>query len=257
MLRAIGVPAISGFLAASCLVVGCTDTSSSLTVVAVPTLLTVDPRLFLGGVRCGAPDLVSYVSAVIDVTMISSPIVAASTPPTAVSTPTTCPTPTSFGSPPVVVGDLYIAQVDGYDRPACDVAGCIKPSAPGSRQMVDSATGAPVAPRFRWQCGEPSNTPADASGDGSSGSALRAPVRALYSTEVFFQGCEPLTEVPSADASAPDACGPAGCDGSADASASDGGVSGEASTSAEGGDASDQDGGETTPEPPDASDSGG
>jgi hypothetical protein len=256
MLRAVGVPTVSCFLAVSCIVAGCADTSSDLTVISVPTLLTADPRIFLGGVRCGAPELQSYVVAVTDVTDTPTPL--------AVSTPTTCPNPTSFGSPPVTVGRLYTAQIDGYDRPVCDLtnmvfpAGCIRPAA-NQRDQIDNATGAVVTPRYRWQCGQPQSSPVDASTDGSSGSALRAPARVLYSTEVFLQGCEPITVVPSTDAGSPDGsdCGPAGCDASPDG-IGDGGVTEEPNAATESGlDAANQDAGEATSEPTDASDSGG
>jgi hypothetical protein len=257
MLRAVGVLTVSCLLAVSWIVPGCADTSSDLTVISVPTLLTADPRFFLGGVRCGAPELQSYVVAVTDVTTIPTPL--------AVSSPATCPNPTSFGSPPVNVGNLYTAQIDGYDRPVCDLPnmvfppGCIRPSAAGARDQIDNATGAVVPPRFRWQCGVPQSAPVDASADISSGSALRAPARVLYSTEVFLQGCEPLSVVPSTDAGSPDAsdCGPAGCDAAAD-DMSDEGVTEEPNTATESGvDAADQDAGETTSEPTDATDSGG
>jgi hypothetical protein len=195
MLRALGVFVVSCFLA------GCTDDSSLLTVTAIPTLLTVDPLRFRGNVRCGAPELQSYVVAL---SRVSPPETLV-----AVSVPAACTTPTSFGSPPVEIGAFYTAVIDGYDRAD------LTPAAPSSREMHDPE-GNIIRPRWTTTCGL-----ASSSDDGSAGNLdasvtdaspptptadnrLITPTQALLSTEVFLHGCLPLRAAPQVDASTPD-----------------------------------------------------
>jgi hypothetical protein len=228
MFRALGILAVTCFLAA------CSDTSSSLTSTAVPTLLTIDPLKFQGPVRCGPTELQTYVVTVTDVTKEDDAGLIRGLVP--VSDPATCPNPTSFGSPPIAVGHQYVAEIDGYDRPSCDLVrqvfpdGCVQAEAAGSRKLIDHATGTPIPPRFRWQCGEP-NTDVDA----TPPNKLLSPTMALYATEVFVQGCEAETAVP--------ATSEAGTSSEADAAA-------EANDDASGTD-------DSTSQPPDAAGEGG
>jgi hypothetical protein len=195
-----------GLVAFACFLAGCSDSSNTLSTIATVTLVTADPLKFRGALQCGSRGLETYVVALFDTSQPSAPV--------GVSSPTACTNPTSFGQLPVVPGDHYVGAIDGYDRAD------IMPAAVSSRQMLD-LSGNPVSPRFTTTCGEfpttgdASTGASDASEGGAgtppSGNPLRAPTQALLATEVFLQGCLPLSESSSADASTPNT------DGGADA----------------------------------------
>jgi hypothetical protein len=177
---------------------GCYDTSNTITTADYPTVLTVDPTLFRGTVRCGAPGLVSYVVTLVDVTRAD--IVT----PTKTTVPVPCQSTVSFGEPPIISSPphYYTAAIDGYDRD-------VKPAAPDSRDMVDKSTDEPVAPKWLTNCGVvPPPAPApDAEADVSNAppyNPLLFPTLALGKTEVIIHGCLPLEPAPVPDASAGD-----------------------------------------------------
>jgi hypothetical protein len=100
------------------------------------------------------------------------------------SPPTPCTRSTSFALDRSV-GHAFVSQIDGYDRDD------IVPAAPGSREMRDAATGAPVCPTWRATCGDAPDT------DG--GNPLRKATVIVELTETFVTGCTPLARVASTD----------------------------------------------------------
>jgi hypothetical protein len=222
--------------AAVFLLPGCFDTSSNVTAGEYPTILTVDPALFRGGLSCGAPGLVHYVATLTDVTASEQ---------FPSTTPVACQSIVSYSEPKVRVGNhyitighLYVAAIDGYDRDG------IEPESVGSRTMVDIATREVVPPRWTTTCGESSAVVQDAgNGDaeldadpptrsspqedaGADADApppynpLRAPTQVIWKEEVILRGCYPLKDVSGPDASVGDAgsTNDAPIDGETDAS---------------------------------------
>jgi hypothetical protein len=206
MLRFAAVP-VAVFVS---LLAGCLDTANSATSgIVVPTLLTVEPSLFLGDVGCGERGLARYVVTLTDVTSGASQL------PIPSSSLTGCTTSTSFGTPAdlgdagirsVQQGHLYTAEIDGYDRADLN-------QAPGAREVTDS-TGVVVPPRWTTTCGvaapqpdasiaddaeaqsdasSPTSTPVEAQAPSSAANPLLSPTLVLGSTEVFFHGCLPFT----------------------------------------------------------------
>ena len=198
--RVRGPFAIFSVLAAGCLVAGCFDESSTLTSVDLPTLLTVDPRFFRGGLLCGAPGLESYVVTLTDVTTSRHIDLA----PSGLAGCTQIVSFSSKGAAPAVEpGHYYIARIDGYDR--ADLHQLPAPSA-----VVDPAE-MPVAPRWSTTCGE-ATPESSVAGDASlpridgaaAGNPLRLPTLVQTNLEAFLLGCLPLTPVAN-DGGDPDA----------------------------------------------------
>jgi hypothetical protein len=133
----------------------CADTGTITNTVVHPTLVEVWPSEFLGGVPClDAPGAMrSYVATVWDTgpaynpAGVPMPPDPATYPPFALpsSGPVACTQPVGFAR--IVPGHRYVADVDGYDRSD------LEPLAPGSRIMIDPATGERVSPRWTTNCG--------------------------------------------------------------------------------------------------------
>src|SRR5436190_23807065 len=102
------MPRLAALTLSFCLLAGCIDDPSTSLSIYSPMLLTADPSVFVGGVRCG-PELRKYVVTLTDVTGGSMDIVGS-------SPPVDCTTLTSFGRPTIMPFHFYVATVDGYDR---------------------------------------------------------------------------------------------------------------------------------------------
>jgi hypothetical protein len=187
---------------------GCFDTSSSSTTLDYPTLLTVDPVHFRGGLSCGSPGLARYVVSLFDV---SEPSMNCASPPCATTTsiPVPCQHQVSFGEPPLQHAHYYIGIIDGYSRDD------VRQREPGSRDMLDPASDEIIAPTWTTTCGElpPDPPPAedagleDAEANRTTDAAynpLRFPTRVLDTAEVILHGCLPLAEASKPDASTDD-----------------------------------------------------
>lgn len=153
-----------------------------------PTLMSVEPRAFLGDVPCdtGAGSARLYVATLTDVTAntdggTGERFTLAS------SGPVSCNRVVTFGF--VVPGHEYVAEVDVYDRTdvrplgtaadnGCRGAGC---AATGSRVMLDP-DGNVLEPRWTTRCGDPDAEPRSANAPTESLEFFTRPVR----------GCEPL-----------------------------------------------------------------
>jgi hypothetical protein len=148
-------------LAASC----SSTTDTTLTVVNVPTSLTIDPSSFLGSVACSNQPgaLKSYVVTLREITVGKPAVELASSP------PIPCSQPMSFRY--VLSGHDYTVAIDGYDVPASALVPC-GGSGSGSRYMIPApgipnstcadtlvAGKVPVAPRFSTRCGDVASTP--------------------------------------------------------------------------------------------------
>lgn len=170
---------------------GCLAGSTSLLTTTTVTMITADPTAFAGSANCGTR-LKTYVVTLTDVSH-GAPGAQFS------SAPTACTNLVSFAGPMggtanvLILGDSYIAAIDGYDRDD------IVPRLAGASEMVaasDNTT--PVLPRWRTTCGQlPGNIEAgtDAAEAGAaSANPLFAPVQAKASTEVFLLGCIPFTD---------------------------------------------------------------
>jgi hypothetical protein len=203
---------------------GCFDTSSNITTADYPTRLTVDPVMFRGPLKCGAPGLEHYVVALYNVTSGQDPNLRVTS-----SGPIACQNVVSFGEPILKSNNFYKATIDGYDRlvrpdPDSESEGAVRP------KMVDVSSGEEVLPAWTTTCGEvpPPRPAADAEVDvledgPPAYNQLRYPTLVLGKTEVILHGCRPLAALPERDASTDD--GSSGdSDGSVDASteASDG-----------------------------------
>jgi hypothetical protein len=148
------------------LVASCSSTTdTTLTVVSVPTSLTVDPSSFLGPVVCSNQPgaLKSYVATLSEITVGKPAVELASSP------PIPCSQPMSFRY--VLSGHSYILAIDGYDVPASALVPC-GGSGSGNRYMIAApglpnstcadtlvADKVPVAPRFRTRCGDIASSP--------------------------------------------------------------------------------------------------
>ena len=165
---------------------GCLAGSSTLPTTATLTMITADPAAFVGSATCGTR-LREYVVTLTDVSSAS--------PAHYSSGPTPCTDLVSFAGPTagnvLIVGDSYIAAIDGYDRDD------IHPAQDGFKDMLDPS-GTPVAPRWTTTCGRPPASPdagQDAGDPGATSSnPLFAPVQAKVSTEVFLLGCIPFSD---------------------------------------------------------------
>jgi hypothetical protein len=183
----------------------CITGSNTLDVPTTLTMITADPAAFVGSSACGTR-LRRYVVTLADVTEASARQLLS-------SPPTPCTQLVSFteiltGVPsdpgiPIVVGELYVGAIDGYDSDD------LTPDFAGSPSMHDS-TGAHVAPRWSTTCGQWPSSLLDASqttGDSAIPPSLLAPVQAKQSTEVFLLGCVPFADPisPGSESSEPDA----------------------------------------------------
>ncbi|HMI83007.1 MAG TPA: hypothetical protein VK550_02880 [Polyangiaceae bacterium] len=180
------------FLATTAVVsAACFDTSSSITTADYPTRLTADPALFLGSLRCGAPELERYVVTLFDVSVRETRDV-----PVTSSGPVACHDLVSFGEPRVISTHYYTATIDGYDReviadPDSDI------TVTGRPKMLDSSSREEISPIWTTTCGEvPPPAPeqdAEAVEDGPPAyNQLRFPTQVLGKTEVILHGCRPL-----------------------------------------------------------------
>jgi hypothetical protein len=192
--------AVAPLLAFSCLWAGCFDNSSSVVGVPTRSLLTVDPDVFLGSVRCSPTELRKYV--------VTLKTVSIATDPEHSSLPTDCTNRVSFAAPPLLRDVDYAAFIDGYDRD--DIVPEIDNQATGDRNVKDPATNERVLPRWTTECGEPNDA-----GPVPDGSPALSRTRLFGATEVFLHGCLPLRL-----AASPGSVGEAGAtpDGQADAS---------------------------------------
>jgi hypothetical protein len=234
MLRFAAVP-VAVFVSLSS---GCLDTGSTAEGIVVPTLLTVDPAIFLGDVGCGEMGLSRYVVTLTDVTQgARTPV--PSSPPTGCTTFTSFSVPTApdAGSLGIQQDHIYTAVIDGYDR--ADLH-----QTPGDRRLTDG-TGEVIPPRWTTTCGEGAQSdasattspPAEGAAPSSATNPLLSPTRILGSTEVFLHGCVPLTtrsalpladggDVPSSSPPSTDADAGANENGQEDAASFDGQVDG-------------------------------
>jgi hypothetical protein len=185
--------AVSGF---ALLAVGCVDDSSSSLTYGTTTLLSADPATFVGSIRCGTPELRTYVVTLYDVTTGTRQRVAT-------SSITACTTSTSFGTPIIAEERFYVADIDGYDRDDIVVGSETDPDS-GRSTVVDTATHEPVAARWTAACGEaPWLTDATTSSDGGP-SRVRFPTKTSRSLEVVVHPCLPFHSVSPSDAGASD-----------------------------------------------------
>ncbi len=127
---------------------GCAATPITPTLSISPTEVAVAPEAFLGTVQC-SPNPGAMQSFV--VTLFAFDSESDTTPFTLPSTvPTPCSTEAGIQSA-IVPGQLYIAEVDGYELPQSSLTPFGGASS-GSREMVDSK-GKIVAPRWTTRCG--------------------------------------------------------------------------------------------------------
>jgi hypothetical protein len=195
--------AVSGF---ALLAVGCVDDSSSSLTYGTITLLSVDPAAFVGSVRCGTPELRTYVVSLYDVTTGGRQRVAT-------SGATSCTTSTSFGTPIVAEERFYVADIDGYDRDDIVVSAQTDPDS-GHPIVFDTANHEPVPARWTAACGEaPWITDATTSSDGGL-SRVRFLTKTSRSLEVVVHPCLPFRSTAPSDGGAssgpPDGAAPDG-----------------------------------------------
>ncbi len=162
------------------IIAGCDESDSSSSTYIVPTAVGVQPEDFLGDVSCSLNEgaLQSYVvvlSSFEDAEDMTEFTLGA-------SFPTPCSHRTLFQNV-VVAGQLYIAEIDGYDRLAANLAPYAEPAS-GARLMLDADTEEVVLPRWTTSCFGAENTAAEAIAD-----------RITYLTE-----CDPLDESSSSEA---------------------------------------------------------
>jgi hypothetical protein len=203
------------FAITSVLSAACFDTSSTITTADYPTVLTVDPTLFRGSLRCGAPNLERYVVTLFDVSVEGIPALRP-------TVPVPCQSLVSFGEPFVTPLHYYTATIQGFDRVVePDPSG--EGADAGNPKMLDPTSGEEVAPAWTTSCGAlPPRPRADAEDDATDDgptpyNPLRYPTQVLGKIEVILHGCLPLAATP--DASVDD--GSSGSDGSLDAGTSD------------------------------------
>jgi hypothetical protein len=188
----------------------CTTTTTTTTGVPPTTEVVVDPALFLGDVAClDAPGAMRlYVATLTDISPDLGVDAAAPEMPSSVPTP--CGVPVHFQR--VVPNRQYVADIQGYDTTAIVPLSCwpnVNPltdphaTCAGSPVMVDSKTGAYVAPRWATSCGRSGaatpGSPLAMDGGVDScyldgGQRLDGPVCAQYLTTVTLRGCEPMHE---------------------------------------------------------------
>jgi hypothetical protein len=213
--------AIFVLLAALAPAAGCflsTDTSNTTT--TSPTLLTVDPLSFRGGVRCTEGELRQYAVTLTDVTPpldgfeqpVPFPVTSGLIP---------CNEPVLFAGGrhlvdagrPLEIGHYYVARIDGYDT---DDVELVEADA-GIMVARRISTKEPVLPRWTTTCGEPFSAGADDGGqpaqdgaDADAGSSagrnpFRRPTLIMDSIDIRLQGCIPFDRSgspPPADAAA-------------------------------------------------------
>ena len=234
---------------AAALSAGCFDTSSSVTTLSYPMLLTVDPSHFRGRLTCGAPGLARYVVTIFNVSEDLPTDCEASPcprPPTATSIPVLCQHQVSFGEPPLKSQYYYTAIIEGYNRDD------VLQKMPGSRDMYDPSSDEIIPPTWTTTCGDlgvptpAADAEADATIDVPVYNPFRLPTRALTDREVILHGCLPFLEASRPDASVDGGSMPDGAPEDA-APPQDG--------TFEAGDDATPDGG--GPEPEDAAESGG
>jgi hypothetical protein len=128
----------------------CGSDDDLVVTVIVPTEIAVDPNDFLGDVAC-SPNPGAMRSYVMTLSAWqdendSTPFVIGS------SQPTSCALAAGFREP-VVVGQRYTAEVDGYELPPGEIVPFGGGSS-GARQMVRASDGTRVEPRWVAHCGE-------------------------------------------------------------------------------------------------------
>jgi hypothetical protein len=196
------VPYFLGF-SLGIVALGCSSSATDTTTIARPELVAVSPDDFLGELRCGDGQVLSYVATLFDVTPGSDGGVPEPGFQLASSPPTSCLLPVTFSD--VITDHRYLAQVDAYTYPAqADLADAgsagagsagagsadagsadagsadagsadagspyLVPSAPGARLQLDQA-GARVAPSSTITCGDYPPTFVDGGSYGSYGGA--------------------------------------------------------------------------------------
>lgn len=147
-----------------------------------PTLVAVAPADFKGEVPCAdAPGAMRrYVVTLFDLGSAEEPTAPYALPSGVVRggdgifRPTACEQVAAFGF--VIPGHRYDAEVEAYDRTDLHAVG------PGSRNLMDDATGEYVAPRWTTTCGRK-----------LSGSPAEGPVTAAWYLTRYVRGCAPLS----------------------------------------------------------------
>ncbi|RLB63154.1 MAG: hypothetical protein DRI90_07500 [Deltaproteobacteria bacterium] len=173
-------------LVLACAATACTDDGLLGTAVPQPTEVAVRPADFLDEVSCSLNEgaMRSYV---VTLTAYDDPEDT-----TGFTLGSSVPTPCSFIAgfrEVVVVGQLYTAQVDGYDLPPEE----LKPfggASSGARQMLLASTDEVVTPRWTTRCGN----------------AASSAVQASQNRRVYARPCDPLDDAapsPTAIALAP------------------------------------------------------
>ncbi len=179
---------------------GCIFASSTATVTTTnPTLLVVDPAAFRGDLACGetdaaAPTLRRWVATLYDVSIPAD--AGFPTPfPLASSAPATCTESVSFAY--VLPGHCYFARIDAYDTDTIAPQGVADAGPTGSPVMVDTTTGAVVAPRWTTTCGEPPvGGVCDPYVDAIAFAGPRPPTVPALDQSVTVGGCLPLRAAP-------------------------------------------------------------
>ncbi len=157
---------------------GCIDSVENFGGTPAPTLIAASPEDFLGGLACdegqGAP--VRYVTTLLEASS-DDPLTLPS------SGPVSCQQNVSFQR--IVPGMNYTAEIDVYDRDD------LRAVAPGVREMVDSGTGAYVAPAWTTCCGQAC---------GQASTTQPRPTRAVGNRTIFLRDCasiQPRAEQPT------------------------------------------------------------
>ena len=169
------------------LLFGC-GTSPAGTGIDLPTVVAVSPEDFRGSVPCtNAPGAMrAFVATLTDLGTSEEPV-SFSLPSSVVRTPELggrfgpVPCEQAAGFSFVVPGHRYSAEVEAYDRTDLVALG------PGSRILVDPASGNYVPPRWTTSCGT------------DPGTLGRGPVTAALFRTRYVQGCGALTEAYSSE----------------------------------------------------------
>ncbi len=161
-------------LFATCAATGCDDDGTTTLSFAVPTEIAVDPADFLGDTSCStfSGAMRSYVVTLSAFTDESDT--------TAFTLGSTGATPCSLVAgfrDNIVLGQVHIAEIDGYDVPP-EALTPFGGASSGSRQLLDATTGERVSPRWTTRCGS-----------GADDGAVAASAR-----RVFVRPCEPLVD---------------------------------------------------------------
>jgi hypothetical protein len=139
----------------------CTESETTTTDIFAVTSVSVNPEQFLGAVACVDGGMRRYVATLVDVSPLPNNTGGEHA---GLALPSSEPTPciAELRFERVVIGREYVADVQGYDREDIVPLGCFPDQTPGcagSAVMVDRATGAYVAPRWKTSCGRHQGPP--------------------------------------------------------------------------------------------------